>query len=78
MLRWPFIASVIAIIALAFVFLLVSLVQEHKHLKTAQKELRTTNEQFLQAKATTAELEKIVTKLKTELDAAGKKGSSPQ
>src|SRR6185312_6034199 len=66
MLRWPFVASALAIIALIIVLLLVSLVQGHKQLRTVQKELGRTNEQVVQARAATAEL----ANLKTELNAA--------
>jgi uncharacterized membrane-anchored protein YhcB (DUF1043 family) len=68
MLRWPFVASALAIVALIIVLLLVSLVQGHKQLRTVQKELGRTNEQVVQDKAATAELEKSVANLKTELD----------
>jgi septal ring factor EnvC (AmiA/AmiB activator) len=75
MLRWPFVASALAIVALIIVLLLVSLVQGHKQLRTVQKELGSTNEQVVQDKAATAELKKSVANLKTELDAADKKPS---
>ena len=39
MLRRPFIASAIAIIALIIILLIVSLVQGQRHLKAVQKEL---------------------------------------
>jgi hypothetical protein len=54
MLRWPFIASALAIIALIIVLLLVSLVQEHKHLKVVQNELGRTNESRLTEKSSTS------------------------
>jgi len=38
MLRWPFVASALAIVALIIVLLLVSLVQGHKQLRSVQKE----------------------------------------
>src|SRR6187200_2145507 len=63
MLRWPFVASALAIIALIIVLLLVSLAQEHKQLRSVQKELRTTNEQVVK-------LEKVIGSLKADLDAA--------
>jgi len=37
MLRWPFVASALAIVALIIVLLLVSLVQGHKQLRSVQK-----------------------------------------
>src|SRR6185295_1909794 len=78
MLRWPFVASALAIVALIIVLLLVSLVQGHKQLRSVQKELGRTNEQVVQHKAATAELEKSVANLKTELDAADKKRTELQ
>src|ERR1044071_6284794 len=62
MLRRPFIASAIAIIALIIVLLIVSLVQGQRHLKAVQKELRKTNEQVVK-------LEKVIANQKTALDA---------
>ena len=78
MRRWPFVASALAIIALIIVLLLVSLVQGHKQLRSVQRELGRTNEQVVQDKAATAELEKSVANLKTELDAADKKRTELQ
>jgi septal ring factor EnvC (AmiA/AmiB activator) len=78
MLRWRFIASGIAIVSLIIVLLLVSLVQGHKQLRTVQKELGRANEQVVQDKAATAELEKSVANLKTELEAADKKRTELQ
>src|SRR6185436_2356483 len=65
MLRWPFVASALAIIALIIVLLLVSLVQDYKQLRSVQKELGRTKEQA-------AKLEKVIANLKTELDEANK------
>jgi len=62
MLRRPFIASAIAIIALIIVLLIVSLVQGQRHLKAVQKELGKTNEQVVK-------LEKVIANQKTALDA---------
>ena len=53
MLRWPFVASALAIIALIIVLLLVSLAQEHKHLRSVQEELGRTNQQVVK-------LEKVI------------------
>jgi len=78
MLRWPFVASALAIVALIIVLLLVSLVQGHKQLRSVQKELGRTTEQVVQHKAATAELENSVANLKTELDAADKKRTELQ
>ena len=61
MLRRPFIATALAIIALIIVLLLVSLVQEHKHLRSVQEELGSKNEQV-------ATLKKVIANLRTELD----------
>src|SRR5690349_12690643 len=65
MLRWPFIATALAIIALIIVLLLVSLAQEHKHLTSVQKELGRTNQQVVK-------LENVIADLRTELDEANK------
>src|SRR4029078_9200605 len=62
MLRRPFIASAIAIIALIIVLLIVSLVQGQRHLKAVQKEVGKTNEQVVK-------LEKVIANQKTALDA---------
>src|SRR6188472_1538254 len=78
MRRLPFLASALAIIALIIVLLLVSLVEGHKQLRSVQKELGRTNEQVVQHKAATADLEKSVANLKTELDAADKKRTELQ
>ena len=66
MLRVPFIASALAIIAFIIVVLIISLVQGQRHLRTVQKELSSTNEHFLQVTVTTAELEKTVANLKAK------------
>ena len=63
MLRRPVIATALAIIALIIVLLLVSLVQEHKHLRSVQEELGRTNQQVVK-------LEKVIGSLKADLDAA--------
>jgi septal ring factor EnvC (AmiA/AmiB activator) len=65
MLRRPFIASAIAIIALIIVLLLVSFVQDHKQLRSVQKELGRTDEQVVK-------LQKAIADQKTELDAVNK------
>src|SRR4029078_4062791 len=62
MLRRPFIASDIAIIALIIVLLIVSLVQGQRHLKAVQKEVGKTNEQVVK-------LETVIANKKTALDA---------
>ena len=61
MLRWPLVASALAIITLIIVLLLVSLAQEHKQLRSVQRELGSKNEQV-------ATLEKVIADLRTELD----------
>jgi peptidoglycan hydrolase CwlO-like protein len=63
MLRRPFIATALAIIALIIVLLLVSLAQEHKHLRSVQEELGRTNQQVVK-------LEKVIGSLKADLDTA--------
>jgi len=63
MLRRPFIATALAIIALIIVLLLVSLAQEHKHLRSVQQELGRTNQQVVK-------LEKVIGSLKADLDTA--------
>ena len=63
MLRRPVIATALAIIALIIVLLLVSLAQEHKHLRSVQEELGRTNQQVVK-------LEKVIGSLKADLDAA--------
>ena len=63
MLRRPFIATALAIIALIIVLLLGSLAQEHKHLRSVQEELGRTNQQVVK-------LEKVIGSLKADLDAA--------
>ena len=75
MLRRPFIASGIAIVALIIVLLIVSLVLGQRHLRTVQKELGRTNEQVVK-------LEKVIANQKTGLDAVDKararvSGNSP-
>jgi len=65
MLRRPFIASGIAIVALIIVLLIVSLVLGQRHLRTVQKELGRTNEQVVK-------LEKVIANQKTGLDAVDK------
>ena len=73
MLRVPFIASAFAILALIIVVLVIALLQGQRHLRSMQSELGRTNEQVVQARAASAELEKTMATLKTELDEAGKK-----
>ena len=73
MLRVPFIASAFAILALIIVVLVIALLQGQRHLRSTQSELGRTNEQVVQAGAASAELEKTMATLKTELDEAGKK-----
>src|SRR4029453_1140101 len=63
MLRWAFIFTALAIIALIIVLLLVSLAQEHKHLRSVQEELGRTNQQVVK-------LEKVIGSLKADLDVA--------
>ena len=63
MLRRPFLATALAIIALIIVLLLVSLAQEHKHLRSVQQELGRTNLQVVK-------LEKVIGSLKADLDTA--------
>jgi septal ring factor EnvC (AmiA/AmiB activator) len=65
--------SALAIVAFIIVILLVSLVQGHKQLRSVQKQLDQANEQIVQARAATVELEKSIANLKTKLDAADKK-----
>jgi septal ring factor EnvC (AmiA/AmiB activator) len=72
MLRFPVIASALAIIALIVVVLALSLLQSQKHLRLVHGELDGANKQIVQSTAATAELEKTVAKLKTELDEASK------
>src|ERR1044072_4659585 len=72
MSRFPFIAAGLAIIAVAVVVLLVAAIQSQRHLRPTQRELDRANEQIEQSKAATADLEKNVGKLKTELDAVNK------
>jgi septal ring factor EnvC (AmiA/AmiB activator) len=72
MLRWPFIATALAVIALGVVLLLVSIFQNQRHLRSVQRELDQAREQIVQSRAASAELEKSVAKLKTELDAVNK------
>ena len=60
---WAWIAIGLAVVALAFlVFPLVQI----------QTELRLANEQVVQARERTAELERVVANLKTELDASNR------
>jgi septal ring factor EnvC (AmiA/AmiB activator) len=72
MSRFPFIAAGLAIIAVGIVVLLIATVQSKRHLRSVQRELDRANEQIEQSKAATADLEKSVIKLKTELDAVNK------
>ena len=65
MLRRPFIASGITIVALIIVLLIVSLVLGQRHLRTVQKELGRTIEQVVK-------LEKVIANQKTGLDAVDK------
>jgi cell division protein FtsL len=58
MLRFPVIASALAIIALTVVVLALSLLQSQKHLRSVQGELDGADKQIVQSKAATAELEK--------------------
>src|SRR6185503_13203543 len=71
MLRRPFIASGIAIVALIIVLLIVSLVLGQRHLRAVQKELGRTNEQVVK-------LEKVIGNLKTDFDAESKARSQLQ
>jgi chromosome segregation ATPase len=68
MRQWPWIAMAVAVVALAA--LIYPLVQTQKRLKLAQSELGRANQQIVQARAGTGELERVVANLKTELDAA--------
>jgi len=72
------IAAGLALIAVAIVVLLVAAVQSQRHLRSAQRELDRANEQIERSKGATADLEKSVGKLKTELDAVSKARSQLQ
>src|SRR5678815_407352 len=65
--RLPYIALGLAIIALVLVAIPLQ-----GRLRVLQNELGTTNGQLVQARAASAELEKLVATLKTELDAANR------
>ena len=67
MRRLPYIALGLAIIALVLVAIPLQ-----SRLRALQHELGTTNRQLVQARAASAELEKLVATLKTELDAANR------
>ena len=68
MRHWRWIVVALAVIAMAV--LVYPLLQTQKRLRLAQSELARANEQVVQARAGTAELERLVASLKTELDAA--------
>lgn len=65
--RLPYIALGLAIIALVLVAIPLQ-----GRLRVLQNELGSTNAQLVQARAASAELEKLVATLKTELDAANR------
>ena len=67
---WSWIAIAIAVVALAA--LIYPLVQTKQRLTLVQSELGRATEQVVQARAGTAELEKVIANLKIELDAANK------
>ena len=67
MRRLPYIALGLAIIALVLVAIPLQ-----GRLRVLQNELRTTNGQLVQARAASAELERVVATLKTELDATNR------
>ena len=73
MRRLPYIALGLAIIALVLVAIPLQ-----GGLRVLQSELGTTNGQLVQARAASAELEKLVATLKTELDAANRARSDFQ
>ena len=68
MRTWQWVATGVAVAVLAA--LIYPLVQTQKQLRVVQRELGTANEQVVQARAGTAELERVIINLKTELDAA--------
>jgi cell division protein FtsL len=70
MRHWSWILTAVAIVAL--VVLVIPLVYTQKKISLVQHELGSANEQILRGRAASAELEKVITNLKTELDAAGK------
>jgi predicted nucleic acid-binding Zn-ribbon protein len=65
--RLPYIALGLAVIALVLVAIPLQ-----GRLRVLQNELGSTNAQLVQARAASAELEKLVATLKTELDAANR------
>jgi septal ring factor EnvC (AmiA/AmiB activator) len=70
MRHWSWILTAMAILAL--VVLVFPLVHTQKRLRTLQHELGRADEQVVQARAATTELERVITNLKAELDAANK------
>ena len=70
MRHWSWILTAVAVVALAVV--IYPLVQTQKRLRLAQAELARANEQVVQTRAGTAELERVIANLKTELDAANR------
>ena len=70
MRHWSWILTAVAVVALAVV--IYPLVQTQKRLRLIQAELGRANEQVVQERAGTAELERVITNLKSELDAANK------
>src|SRR4029453_17057407 len=72
MLRWHYVATALAIISLGVVLLLVSVFQNQRQLRSVQREFDRAKEQIVQSKAVTADLEKTVATIKTELNEAGR------